>query len=166
MLWVGKGWGAEDLKAQVDVMGSGAPAALKQQAGEALVKAGKAAIPILIGSLGDSRVYETRDIANRMNLPPNVGQPKPVWSKITVGERCEKLLYRIITPAVGGTESKSKVISEQVLRVGDWKQWWAANQGKSLESIHEELKPLVEAYWKQHGTTQVVPMGGRAAKGH
>lgn len=148
---------ARNLKAYVDVLGSDAPMRSRQEAGDALVKAGKSAIPVLIASLHDTRVYETRDISNRMNLPPAAEPPKPLIAKITVGERCEKLLYQIITPPTTSSFA-GKVISEQILRVTDWNQWWAANQGKSLDAIHAELKPLVDQYWKQHGITQTVPL--------
>ena len=46
----------------------------------------------------------------------------------------------------------------------DWSVWWAANQGKSLADIHAELKPLVDEYWKRHGTTQNVKSAGDPAE--
>jgi hypothetical protein len=154
-----QGGEARNLKAYIDKLGSDAPMTSKQEAGDALVKAGKSAIPVLIASLQDTRVYETRDVSNRMNLPPNAQPPKPLMAKITVGERCEKLLYRIITPATSSPFAGNfKVISEQILRITDWNQWWAANQAKSLDAIHVELQPLVDQYWKQHGITQTVPI--------
>jgi hypothetical protein len=49
-----------------------------------------------------------------------------------------------------------KVFSEQILKVNDWRAFWAANRQKTLAQIHEPIKPLVDQYWKEHGTTQIV----------
>jgi len=145
------------LSRLVQVLGSDASSQEKQEASRALVKAGVEAIPVLIGALGDRRVYERRDIANRMNLPPNTPAPDPVMATITMGSHCEDLLYQIITPRHASSFAGNfKVFSEQVLLVDDWQKWWEANREKSLEQIHAELRPLVDEYWRQHGTTQSV----------
>ena len=139
------------LAALVEQLGT---AADREEPGRKLVAAGLEAIPVLIAALGDGRPYETRDIANRMNLPVNA-RVEPLMSTTTVGQRCEELLHRIITPAVEG--KAIKVFSTQVLRVDDWRAFWAARKGKTLAQLHDELSPLVKAYWDAHGTTQKVP---------
>ena len=95
-----------------------------------------------------------RDLTNRMNLPPGA-HPKPLLATLRVGERCENLLYDLVTPAVPG--SNIKVFSEQALRISDWRAFWEKRRDRSLEQIHAELEPLVREYWKTHGTTQTVP---------
>lgn len=129
----------------------------KEAAAADLVKAGTAAIPLLIAALDDERPYQRRDAANRMNLPASASPP-PQWVTTPVGARCAELLYRIITPVVDVPgDPKFKVFSEQILSVPDWRRFWAARRTKSLAQIHAELAPLVRAYWANHGTTQVVP---------
>jgi len=147
--------GRLELAAQLDKMGSDAPLSERREAADALRLAGRDSIALLIASLDDARPFEVRDLTNRMNLPPGAN-PKPLLATLTVGSRCEDLLQDIITPAVepGGT---FKVFSEQVLRVPDWRAFWAKRHDRSLEQIHAELAPLVREYWKAHGTTQTVP---------
>jgi hypothetical protein len=155
---------AADLTRLIDVLGSDSSIGKKREASRALVTAGKPAIAPLIRRLGDQRVYERRDIANRMNLPVTAKQPEPVIVAMTVGERCKELLYEIITPRGGSNVvARGKVFSTQPLRVDDWERWWAANKGKSLAQIHVDLGPLVDRYWQQHGTTQIVPDGQTGA---
>jgi hypothetical protein len=149
--------GAPELTALVVVLGSDTAIANKREASRKLVESGKVAIPLLIGALHDSRVYERRDIANRMNLPATSPPPAPVIATITVGQRCEDLLYQIVTPAYSSPSAGNfKVYSEQILKIDDWGAWWAANQQKTLAEIHKDLQPLVDEYWKRHGTTQKV----------
>jgi hypothetical protein len=146
-----------NLSELIEILGSDTPMAKKREASGLLVAAGVDAIPVLIRALGDARVYEQRDIANRMNLPVTAKPPEPLMANISVGEHCEDLLYEIITPRHGSPYAGNfKVYSDQMLRVDDWEEWWAANEQKSLEQIRAELQPLVNEYWKQHGTTQTV----------
>ena len=148
-----------ELTALIEILGRNVPLAQKREASHALVAAGKTAIPVLISALGDARVYERRDIANRLNLPPHATSPPPLLAEITVGEHCVDLLYAIITPPYASSYAGNfKVYSEQLLRVEDWQAWWAVYAQKSLAEIHAELQPLVDAYWQQHGTTQTVAM--------
>jgi hypothetical protein len=122
-----------------------------------IVAAGVDAIPVLIWSLSDGRTYETRDIANRMNLP-NGAKVDPLMAKVTVGQRCEELLHRIVTPAVGSPPAGNfKVISTQVLKVDDWRAFWSKRSKKTLAELHAELLPLATKYWESKGTTQTVP---------
>jgi hypothetical protein len=143
----------------VDVLGSDAAPVRKQEASHELVTMGKEAIPVLVSALADARPYERRDIANRMNLPANAPLPAPVFATTTVGQRCRELLYEIITPQSSAPPGRFKVFSEQILQVDDWQAWWAANATKSLATIHAGLRPLVDKYWAEHGTTQKVNAG-------
>ena len=139
----------------VDTLGADRPLPVKEEASRKLVERGTAALPLLIAALHDTRVYERRDISNRMNLPPNAPPPKPVIATITVGDRCRDLLYRIITPT-SSSPGRFKVFSTQILQIDDWDAWWEANRHKTLAQIHDDLRPLVDEYWNQHGTTQKV----------
>jgi hypothetical protein len=148
-----------ELVQALDRLGDPAtPIAVKRDLGRQLTAAGKDAVPLLIASLQDERPYETRDIANRMNLP-NGQNPEPVFGTTTVGMRAADLLYVIITPApTSSSPYTGKVISEQILSVTDWPRFWRAYRGLSLDQIHARLAPLVDRYWATHGTTQVVPL--------
>jgi len=154
---------ASELNGHITLLGSDVPLSKKQEASRKLVAAGTAAIPLLIRALRDQRVYEQRDIANRMNIPGNA-PPAPRLVKISVSDRCRDLLYEIITPIGSPFDGKFKVYSEQKLRVDDWDAWWAENRHKSLAAIHAELTPLVDEYWKRHGTTQNIRQAGEPAE--
>src|SRR3954468_19295398 len=153
-----------DPAALVGILGSEVSLAQKREASQQLVRAGKAAIPVLIGYLRDPRVYERRDIVNRTNLPGFEPPPEPRIANISVDSRCLDLLYEIVTPVGSPISANFKGFIEQKLQVDDWRVWWAANQGKSLADIHAELKPLVDEYWKRHGTTQNVKSAGDPAE--
>ncbi|HSA60554.1 MAG TPA: hypothetical protein VLJ37_12815 [bacterium] len=120
---------------------------------------GRDAVPVLIDHLGDARVFKRQDIQNYYNLPPNLPTPPPVMANVTVGQECERILYDLITPNPSPSAGtvKGKPFSFSVLRVTDWKAWWEKNKGKGLEEIHQDLQPLVDRYWREHGTEQVVP---------
>lgn len=146
-----------ELLALVEQLGAEAPMPKKYEAGDALRRAGRDAIPLLVASLGDGRPYEVRDLANRMNLPVNA-KVEPLLATTTVGTRCEEMLHAIVTPAVESPPAGNfKVISTQVLRVADWRTFWAARKDKTLEQLHDELRPLAREYWKARGVTQNVP---------
>jgi len=155
---------ASELNGYITLLGSDVPLPKKQEAARKLVQAGKAAIPLLIAALRDQRIYEQRDMANRMNLPGTAPPPKPRWVKVLVSDRSRQLLYEIITPVGSSFDGKFKVYSEQKLQVDDWDAWWAANQHKSIAKIHAELTPLVDEYWKRHGTTQNTGQAGEPAE--
>lgn len=120
---------------------------------------GKDALPVLIDHLGDTRAFKREDIQNYYNLPPHLPTPPPLLATVTVGQECERILYEIITPkpSPSADRIKGKPFSFSVLRVTDWKAWWEKNKEKSLEGIHKDLQPLVDRYWREHGTEQVVP---------
>jgi hypothetical protein len=120
---------------------------------------GKDALPVLIDHLGDARVFKREDIQNYYNLPPHRPTPPPVMANVTVGQECERILYDLITPRPSPSVDlvKGKPFSLSILRVTDWEAWWKKNKGKSLQEIHKDLQPLVDRYWREHGTEQVVP---------
>ena len=150
---------SDPARALIDRLADRADAARQREAARELVASGVAAIPALIGALRDPRAYERRDVVNRTNLPGFLPEPKPRYATLTVGQRCEDLLYEIIVPPGSSPPTRFKVFSTQILKVDDWPAWWAANRAKSLVEIHEELTPLVDEYWRRHGTTQRVPTG-------
>lgn len=149
--------GRLDLAALLERLGSEAPLAEKREAALALRRSGLAAVPLLLASLDDERPFEVRDLTNRMNLPRGA-DPAPLMATRSVGTRCEDILHDLVTPAVESPPAGNfKVFSEQVLRIEDWRAFFAKRQGHTLEQIHAELAPLVREYWKAHGTTQPVP---------
>lgn len=134
------------------------PIDVKNELGRQLVAAGKDAVPLLIASLQDERAYETRDVANRMNLPNGV-DPEPVIGTTSVGMRAASILDAIITPApTHDAPYRGKVYSEQILSITDWSRFWRSCRDLSLDQIHTRLAPLVDRYWASHGMTQVVPL--------
>jgi hypothetical protein len=135
------------------------PIEQKREIRKKIVAMGKEAIPTLISRLDDRRIYERdRDIQNYYALPPFGKKPVPIYTNITVGEICNEMLYEVITPKYQSPYSKPiKPSSFQMLSVRDWKAWWEKNKSKSLDQIHEELKPLVDRYWKEKGNMQGVP---------
>lgn len=132
----------------------------KQAVKRSLVARGKEAIPPLIDHINDPHIYEEhRDVQNYMGLPARGPRPSPIYADITVGSQCQEMLYDIITPRYQSPYAKPiKPYSGSMLAVRDWRAWWLKNKGKSLAQIHEELKPLVDRYWQQHGTEQVVQL--------
>lgn len=130
----------------------------KQQALERLFKAGKAAIPLLIGHLRDQRVYaKGQAVPPPLNAPANASPPPTLVVNTPVSAVVGELLYRIITPLYSSPYvSRGKVYSTSVFLVKDWESWWAKNQQKSLAQIHTELQPKVDRYWQTKGTAQVL----------
>jgi len=137
-------------------LGEGVPAAAKEDACGRLVAAGLAAVPLLLHSLADGRTFAMRDSVNRTNLPATE-QPEPILVARTVGTRCDELLHRIVTPPPRQlVDHRGKVRSTQVLTIPDWGEFWRRRSGRTLAEIHVELTPLVDAYWAQQGTSQLV----------
>jgi len=124
-----------------------------------IIKRGRTAISVLIDHMNDSRIYEkNRDIQNYMGLPPHEPPPPPLYADITVGNICVDMLYDIITPDYKSPYAKIfKPYSDSMFLIKDWKSWWEKNKEKSLEEIHNEMKPFVDKYWQGHGTIQVIP---------
>lgn len=129
--------GALELAAVLELMGSSATRNDKQAAVKKLEAAGREAVPLLVASLADPRRFE------------QIGR--------TVAQKCDDLLYALVTPTDVAPTERVKVANERVLEVKDWRAFWAARKDRSLEAIHDELRPLVRAYWDAKGVTQQVP---------
>ncbi len=138
----------------------------KREAEERVAGLGKAAIPELVARTCDTRtVWVERRVLNEaecINAP--AGAPvSPRWADVAVslGERCDRLLRRIITPEVhgpAGAQRKPRSASPEgwFFRVADWAAWWDANRARSLEEIREAVRPVVERYWQENGKEQVL----------
>ena len=143
------------LVAALEQLG-GPSTSAKEAASKFLVAAGTTAIPLLIASLADGRTFAVRDTVNRINLPHHE-RPGPKLAARSVGTHCSELLHRIVTPPpTAAIDYRGKVFSTQVLSISDWNAFWARRSDRSLTEIHEELAPLVDAYWTQRGTPQRV----------
>jgi hypothetical protein len=133
---------------------------------EALSAAGKEVVPVLIAHLKDGRVCRKEKVllneGELTNRAPNAPPVEEHWVEqdVTVGVRCEEILLRIVTPR--GYESphaghfKAFSAGPHPFLVEDWALWWKRNQELSLEQIRDKIKPVLDAYWKSHGTQQVV----------
>lgn len=133
---------------------------------------GKDAIGPLIAHLKDQKTARTRKrIVNEgelTNAPANLSAkgpaPEPIVKDegVTLGAECERVLLLVITPLsyYSPYESRRKPISagadQWMFRVENWQTWWAKNKSKPLAQIQEELKPVIDKYWQEHGTEQVV----------
>lgn len=132
-----------------------------------IIAEGKAAIPTLIQHLHDERIAWTERVlqneAQLLNRPPNQPAPKEEWreERIAIGKVVDRLLLRMITPQYESPHQKNfKPFSTRpdagMFRVEDWRKWWSRARYQSLNSIHEQMKPVVDAYWLSHGVEQVV----------
>ncbi|MCB9878778.1 MAG: hypothetical protein H6835_14380 [Planctomycetes bacterium] len=122
----------------------GSPAA-HRRAEHDLLAGGIAALPLLVLSLDDGRAA-VRDDAGA----------GPHAIAATVGERCEALLHRLVTPLPRELVGRGEVLGARVLEVRDWGEFWRRRSARTLAEIHAELAPLVDAYRAQHGTPQRV----------
>lgn len=133
---------------------------------EALSAAGKEAVPVLIAHLKDGRAcWKEKVLLNEgelMNRPHNAPPVAERWGveDVTVGRRCEAILMGIVTPrdyrSPYAANIKSISSASEPFRVEDWGHWWTRNENRSLEQIREGFEPVLDAYWKSHGTQQVV----------
>jgi hypothetical protein len=140
----------------------------KRKIEEEIIGYGKEAIPILIELVNDHTLcWKNRELINQgelMNRPINAPPVLEMWmdEPVTLGNRADWMLLRIITPPgyISPFASNMKPFSAgsnaYLFRVKDWKAWWEKNKGKGIEKIREEMKPVIDAYWKEHGVEQVV----------
>lgn len=127
-----------------------------------IIKVGKDAIPVLINHLQDSKLVGSAYM-NRgecYNLPPLQTLPATCnkEQKQKMGEWCEDMLYRILTPAyVSSSEpkEKGKLGMNQPFVIRDWIIWWNKNAGHFLLELHEKAKVLIDAFWKEGGQQSV-----------
>lgn len=130
---------------------------------------GTDAIGPLIAHLKDAKVIRTRNRIVNENLlvdAPAVSRPRPEAisrrEDVSLGEDCRRLLLRVITPRdyKSPHESRRKPISagpdQWMFRIKDWEAWWEKNKSKPLSQIQEELKPVIDKYWQELGTEQVI----------
>lgn len=124
-----------------------------------LRQAGKDVIPLLIRHLGDQRLFGTRlNIpAAAVNAPVTARPADAEPTAVTVSQIAEELLYQVIMPVYTSAYSfRGKPVNQDILHVRDWTKWWAAHQHQSLEEIHQALIPVVDRYWQQKGSVQVL----------
>ena len=127
-------------------------------------KEGKPAIPSLIGCVKDSTPIAKTPLTGGecVNLPVTATPPpqckNPVRNE-TLGERCESLLYHILTPAYNSphmTPLTSKQAPPPPFVIPDWNSWWEIYQSKSLRQIHQEARKKIDEFWKKGHQTSVV----------
>jgi hypothetical protein len=89
-------------------------------------------------------------------VPPQCARPLETE---TLGERCETLLYEIITPPYTSpymTPHTSKQMPPQPFVIPNWSQWWAQYQNKSLEEIQQEARKRIDEFWLHNSRASVV----------
>lgn len=86
-----------------------------------LLKANEDAIPVLIGSLKDDRVYNPRW------LPANVASGD--IRKLTVGEAADMTLNALVFPN-----------APRGFHIPDWSQFWDEHKGMKLSEIQNEVR--------------------------
>jgi len=129
----------------------------KQEALDALYRAGIEAFPLLIDHLDDARRFERhRDVQNYMGMAANAKRPEPLYADIPVGEACRDLLHRLITPIYRSPYERVFKPRGELFIVKDWEAWWEKNKGRSLEDIRKGLEPLVDRYFQTGGDPQAV----------
>ncbi|HLF94495.1 MAG TPA: hypothetical protein VJB14_13615 [Planctomycetota bacterium] len=106
------------------------PMEKRQRAAQLLGRSDKEVLPVLIVHLKDGRTHQGdyRDISetsDRDRIVPS--------RSLTVGEKCESLLYEIVFGTV-------RLPIEA--RVGDWNRWWAINRGKPFQEIVADARKM------------------------
>ncbi len=128
---------------------------------------GKDAIPALIGCRNDgTSIGEVpRTGGECVNRPANLPMPpqcERLMQTETLGQRCEALLYQILTPAYASpyeTPHTSKAMPPQPFVVPDWPKWWEQYQGKTLDEIHQDARKLIDQFWLQDAKASLVWAG-------
>lgn len=132
----------------------------RSQAEQTLYRHGVQAIPILISHLKDDRMAgkEPAIFGQCINLPIHETPPKeclnPTDRAITLGKRCEEILYRILTPPAYSSpyakgRERGKLSMEQPFLINDWKKWWRRHQNESLEELQTQAKKLIDKFWRR-----------------
>jgi len=130
----------------------------KTKVGLLIQSEGTTAIPALIACLKDPAPVGTVPLEGGecINRPANQPVPpqcvNPVRT-VTLGERCEQMLYSILTPAYTSpymTMLNTKQAPPPPFVISDWKAWWAAHQSQSLDQIHAEARQKIDAFWKNN----------------
>lgn len=148
----------------IDHLANPVPLAKKRDDIEKEIKGyGLEAVPALINRLDDqTSAGETTATppGQCLNLPPLGSEDLPdecrhmkLGRQTTMGQRCENLLYAIITPPGDLTLEQGRILwKSQIDRsfvIKDWARWWGKNQGKSLEELRAKARDLENQFWKR-----------------
>ncbi len=135
-----------------------------------LVAAGLAAVPLLLERLQDARVVwrerRVQNLGELMNRPVVAAGPEPapreVEVEITLGQRAEAMLHRIVAPRNYRSphfqmfKPRSAGYDGGMLRVKDWRAFFARRQGRTLAEIRAALQPAVDRWYQTKGEEQQV----------
>jgi len=138
--------------------------AKKSEISQKIESQAKDAIPPLIQCVGDSTPIAKVPMTGGecVNLPATVTPPphcKNPLRKETLGERCEQLLYQILTSTYSSpfmTQQTSKQVPPPPFVIPDWKVWWEKYQSESLEIIRQEARKKIDEFWQQGHQQSVV----------
>jgi hypothetical protein len=120
----------------IAIMGdSAATRQQRDQAAEFLVGMGREAIPALIDSLRDPRVFYPE------YMPAGAPDSSNRWRiDLTVGTECDHLLSRIISG------NRCLLTPGYPYQVSNWRTWWAKHQQMSLKEIQKEVYDFETAH--------------------
>jgi len=143
---------------------SGISDAEKWQITRKIQASGKDAIAPLIACVGDPSVIGKAPITGGecFNLPANLKTPPQCQSMQrpeTLGERCELMLYNILTLAYTSplmSQVTSKAAPPQPFVIPNWKSWWKKYEKQSLEEIQLEARKKIDEFWKNDHKASVV----------
>jgi hypothetical protein len=127
----------------------------KWDLGRSIVGQGKAAFRTLIKYFKDEWIIgsEFSQGGECINPPPHLPIPercKFPSRQLRLGERCEQLLYQIITPpytSAYSTRLPAKDAPGPYFVIKDFKKWWEKYQNLSLPEIHEKARQLINQFW-------------------
>jgi hypothetical protein len=125
---------------------------------------GKAALPFLIGCVKDpTHIGKTPLTGGEcVNLPAYLPIPPQCQNPLrteTLGDRCELLLYNILTPAYTSpymTPLTSKQAPPRPFVIPDWEKWWKKHEKESFEEIHQEARKKIDEFWLNNHQKSVV----------
>lgn len=131
------------------------PDAKKSELGRKIVAQGKGAIPTLIQSVGDPRVIGEQFFQPGECINPPAHLPIPEHCKhptipLHLGERCEQLLYQILTPVYTSphmTMLPAKDAPGPAFVIKDWQGWWSKNKYFSLSELHTQARKFIDQFW-------------------
>lgn len=125
---------------------------------------GKAAIPDLIACRNDPAAVGVTPLIGGecINRPGHLPVPpqckNPVRTE-TLGERCELMLYNILTPAYISpfmTPLPAKDVPGRPFVIPDWNSWWQEHGNASLDDLHREAKKKIDEFWLNNHREAVV----------
>lgn len=125
---------------------------------------GTAAIPALIACAKDPSPVGILPLEGGecINRPAHLPTPpqciNPVRTE-TLGERCERMLYNIVTPSYTSpymTMLTAKQAPPPPFVIEDWNRWWAQQKHHTLEQIHQEARKKIDAFWLNNHRGSIV----------